>query len=42
LHRHFAAIAAFPVAYADQTERDYETLKTAARKGQLEVLIERD
>jgi hypothetical protein len=28
--------------YFDQTERDYETLKTAARKGQLEVLIERD
>ncbi|WP_396127146.1 DUF2252 family protein [Edaphobacter bradus] len=36
------AIAAFSVAYVDQTERDYETLKSAARKGKLEVLIERD
>ena len=36
------AIAAFSVAYADQTERDYQTLKSAARSGKLEVLIERD
>jgi uncharacterized protein (DUF2252 family) len=36
------AIAAFTVAYADQTESDYKTLKDAARKGKLEVLIERD
>lgn len=36
------AIAAFSVAYADQTERDYETLQKAARGGKLEVLFERD
>jgi uncharacterized protein (DUF2252 family) len=36
------AIAAFSVAYADQTERDYETLTSAARKGKLEVLVEQD
>ncbi len=35
------AIAAFSIAYADQTERDYDTLKKAARKGRLEVLIEK-
>ena len=35
------AIAAFSVAYADQTERDYETLKKAAQKGKLEVVLER-
>ncbi len=35
------AIAAFSIAYANQTERDYELLKKAARKGELEVVIER-
>jgi Uncharacterized protein conserved in bacteria (DUF2252) len=35
------AIAAFSIAYADQTERDYETLKRAAQKGKLEVVLER-
>jgi hypothetical protein len=36
------AVAAFSVAYADETERDYGTLKSAPRKGKLEVFIERD
>jgi hypothetical protein len=36
------AIAAFSAAYADQTERDHDALKKAARKGPLEVLIERE
>lgn len=31
------AIAALSIAYADQTERDYELLKKAARKGELEL-----
>jgi uncharacterized protein (DUF2252 family) len=31
------AIAAFSIAYADQTERDYELLRKAARAGKLEV-----
>ncbi|WP_433963633.1 DUF2252 domain-containing protein [Tunturiibacter gelidiferens] len=35
------AIAAFSIAYADQTERDYELLKKAAQKGKLEVVMER-
>jgi uncharacterized protein (DUF2252 family) len=35
------AIAAFSVAYADQTERDHEVLLKAAREGKVEVLIER-
>lgn len=35
------AIAGFAAAYADQTERDHAALKKAARKGKLEVLIER-
>jgi uncharacterized protein (DUF2252 family) len=35
------AIAAFSIAYANQTERDYELLKRAARKGELEVVMER-
>jgi uncharacterized protein (DUF2252 family) len=35
------AIAAFSIAYADQTERDYEYLKKAAQRGKLEVVMER-
>jgi NAD(P)H-dependent flavin oxidoreductase YrpB (nitropropane dioxygenase family) len=35
------AIAAFAIAYANQTERDYELVKKAASKGKLEVAIER-
>ncbi len=35
------AIVDFATAYADQTERDHAALKKAARKGKLEVLIER-
>lgn len=35
------AIAAFSIAYADQTEQDYEFLKKAAQKGKLEVVLER-
>jgi uncharacterized protein (DUF2252 family) len=35
------AIAAFSIAYADQTERDYETLKKAVQQGKLEVAMER-
>ncbi len=35
------AIGDFSAAYADQTERDHAALKKAARKGELEVLIER-
>ena len=34
------AIADFSKAYADQTERDYEVLRNAARAGKLEVEIE--
>lgn len=34
------AIADFAVAYADQSERDYEILVKAARAGKLEVLVE--
>lgn len=36
------AVADFAVAYADQTERDYEVLMTAARSGKLEVYVEDD
>ena len=35
------AIAAFSIANADQTERDYEVFKKAAREGKLEVVMER-
>lgn len=35
------AIAAFSVAYADQNEQDYATLKKAAQKGTLEMVLER-
>jgi hypothetical protein len=34
------AIAAFSVAYADQSERDHATLKKAVRSGRVEVLME--
>jgi len=34
------AIADFSVAYADQTERDYEVLMKAARSGRIEVVTE--
>jgi uncharacterized protein (DUF2252 family) len=36
------AVADFSIAYADQSERDYETLKKAVRAGKLEVFIERE
>jgi uncharacterized protein (DUF2252 family) len=36
------AIAAFSIAYADQSERDHATLMKAARAGRLKVVIERD
>ena len=36
------AIAAFSIAYADQSERDHEVLTKAVRAGKLEVLIEGD
>jgi uncharacterized protein (DUF2252 family) len=36
------ALAAFSVAYADQTERDHAVLKKAARSGRLDVLVERE
>lgn len=35
------AIASFAKAYADQTERDHAVLKKAARKGSVQVLLER-
>ena len=35
------AIAAFSVAYANQTERDYEVFKNAVHKGDLEAATER-
>jgi hypothetical protein len=35
------AILEFSIAYADQSERDYDAVRKAARKGKLEVLIER-
>ena len=34
------AIAAFSIAYADQSERDHATLTQAVREGKLEVLME--
>jgi uncharacterized protein (DUF2252 family) len=34
------ALAKFAVAYADQTERDYDVLVKAARSGRVEVLVE--
>jgi uncharacterized protein (DUF2252 family) len=36
------AIATFSVAYADQNERDHESVKKAAQVGKLEVLIEQE
>jgi NAD(P)H-dependent flavin oxidoreductase YrpB (nitropropane dioxygenase family) len=34
------AIAAFAVAYADQTERDHAALKDAVKSGKTEVYLE--
>jgi hypothetical protein len=34
--------AAFSVAYADQSERDYELLVKAVRAGKLDVYVEED
>jgi hypothetical protein len=34
------AIAAFAIAYADQTERDHRALEQAVRVGKVEVVIE--
>ena len=36
------AVADFSVAYAEQSERDHETLMKAVREGKLEVFIERE
>jgi hypothetical protein len=36
------AIAAFAVAYADQSERDHAVLKNAVRSGRVEALIEEE
>ena len=36
------AVADFAIAYADQTERDYEVLLKAARAGRIEVITEPD
>jgi uncharacterized protein (DUF2252 family) len=36
------AVAAFSVAYADQSERDYELLVKAVRAGKLDVYVEED
>ena len=36
------AVAAFSIAYADQSERDHKILMKAARAGRLKVVIERD
>lgn len=36
------ALAAFSMAYADQCERDYESVSLAARKGKIKVIIESD
>jgi uncharacterized protein (DUF2252 family) len=36
------AVADFSIAYADQAERDHETLMKAVRAGKLEVFIERE
>jgi hypothetical protein len=35
-----SAIGKFAVAYADQTERDYDALAAAARSGRVEALAE--
>jgi uncharacterized protein (DUF2252 family) len=35
------AIAAFSIAYADQTERDYDLFRKAAQRGKLKVTMER-
>jgi hypothetical protein len=35
------AIAACSIAYADQTEPDYELAKKAAQRGKLKVTMER-
>jgi len=35
------AISGFAIAYANQTERDYESVKKAASQGKLEVVMER-
>jgi hypothetical protein len=35
------AMAKFALAYADQTERDYETLDKARRQGRIRVASER-
>jgi hypothetical protein len=36
------AIAAFAVAYADQAERDHESLTKAVRQGKLQACTEND
>ena len=36
------AVTDFSVAYADQSERDHETLLKAVRAGKLEVFVERE
>ena len=36
------AMAAFAVAYADQSEKDHEALTKAVREGKLEAIIERE
>ena len=36
------AVADFSIAYADQSERDHETLMKAVRAGKLEVCVERE
>jgi uncharacterized protein (DUF2252 family) len=36
------AVADFSIAYADQSERDHETLMKAVRAGKLEVFVERE
>ena len=36
------AVADFSIAYADQAERDHETLMKAVRADKLEVFIERE
>ena len=36
------AIAAFAIAYADQSERDHAVLKKAVRSGRVEVVMEED
>ncbi len=34
------AIADFAIAYADQSERDYEAFRKAVKAGKLEVMVE--